>query len=159
MPNCAQCPLQGKKKVYPDGPIPAHITFIGEEPGKVEVQKGKGFVGPSGKLLWHQLCARWRIKREHVWVTNTLLCKSENVRLSSGAVLPKDEVQKLAAKCCMGRLLSELCVIDPVTCVPLGNLALKALLPTPHGKIMAYRGSISEVSLQQRYEDYITALR
>jgi uracil-DNA glycosylase family 4 len=132
------------------------MAFIGEEPGKVEVQKGRGFVGPSGKLLWNQLCARWQIKREHVWVTNTILCKSENVRLASNAVLPKEKVQELAVKCCLGRLLSELCVVDPITCIPLGNFALKALLPTPHGKIMAYRGSITAVSLQQRYEEYMS---
>lgn len=72
-PDCNECPLMNEPKVYPDGPIPADIAFCGEEPGGVEVRQGRGFVGPSGQLLW-KLCEQADISRDEVWVTNASLC-------------------------------------------------------------------------------------
>lgn len=146
-PTCEQCPLRFKKKVLPDGPVPARLAFIGEEPGKKEERVGRGFVGPSGELLWNHLGPACDIRREEVWVTNACLCRAEKVQLANGAVLEKEEVQKLAACCCYRRLIDELRVVDPVVCIPLGNLALRALLQIQGAGVYNYRGSISETDL------------
>ena len=38
--------------VPPDGPVPNDIAICGESPGAEEIKQGRGFCGPSGKLLW-----------------------------------------------------------------------------------------------------------
>jgi uracil-DNA glycosylase family 4 len=146
-PACERCPLRFKKKVLPDGPVPAKIAFVGEEPGRVEERQGKGFVGPSGRLLWEALGPAIGFQRSDVWVSNAALCRSERVRLDNGAVLPREVVQQMATECCHRRLLDELRVVDPVVIVPLGNVALKHLTGVSGAKIFSYRGSISEVDL------------
>jgi uracil-DNA glycosylase family 4 len=155
-PDCAACPLRHKRKVLPDGPVPAQIAIVGEEPGKNEEREGRGFVGVSGEILWKHLGPRVGIERDQVWVTNALLCRSENVQLASGAFLPKAEVQKLASKCCRRRLLSELAVVDPAVVIPVGKIALQSITQRPRAGIYAYRGSIQEADLLERYHDFIT---
>lgn len=146
-PACERCPLRFKRPVHPDGPIPAKICFIGEEPGRTEERKGRGFVGPSGRLLWDILGPACGFSRRDVWVTNAALCRAERIRLSNGAELPKDTVKQLAAQCCRQRLLDELRVVDPVVVVPLGNIALRAVTGIINAKIYSYRGSRTEVDL------------
>lgn len=43
--------------VPPDGPVEARYALVGEAPGEHESLEGRGFVGPSGGLLW-QLMGR-----------------------------------------------------------------------------------------------------
>jgi DNA polymerase len=38
--------------VPPDGPAPCDLVVVGEAPGREEMKQGRGFVGPSGRLLW-----------------------------------------------------------------------------------------------------------
>jgi DNA polymerase len=133
--------------VLPDGPVPARLAFIGEEPGQKEERVGRGFVGPSGQLLWNSFGPACGFTREEVWVTNACLCRAERVRLENGATLGRDEVQKLAAVCCSFRLASELVAVDPVVLVPLGNVALRQLTQIQQAGIYAYRGSRLEVNL------------
>lgn len=146
-PSCDRCPLRFKKKVLPDGPIPAKLCFIGEEPGRVEERKGRSFVGPSGRLLWEALGPACGFTRQEIWVTNSALCRAERVRLENGAELPKDTVKSLAAQCCRRRLMDELRTVDPVVIVPLGNIALRAVTGIEAAKIYNYRGSRTEVDL------------
>lgn len=146
-PACDSCPLRYKRKVLPDGPVPAKVAFVGDEPGKVEERKGRGFVGPSGQLLWSHLGPACGFTREQVWVSNSTLCRAERVRLSNGAELPLEAVKMLAAQCCHRRLIDELRVVDPVVVVPLGNIALRAVTGIVNAKIYSYRGSRLEVDL------------
>jgi uracil-DNA glycosylase len=87
--------------------------------------------------------------RADVWVTNTILCRAEKVKLDNGAMLPKETVKEMAANCCRQRLISELKVVDPVVVVPLGNIALRTLTQIQRAKIYAYRGSRIEVNLAE----------
>ena len=148
-PDCHLCPLRFKAKVLPDGPVPARIAFVGEAPGRMEQAKGKGFVGPSGQLLWQHLGPACGFTREEVWVTNGILCQDEDVLLTTGAVLPRDTVRKMAAEHCHRRLIDELTVVNPTVIVPLGTVALHQLLGKKHAGIYGYRGSISEVNLAE----------
>lgn len=146
-PNCAECPLQTDTKVLPDGPVPARIALVGEEPGKQEVAAGKGFIGPSGYLLW-QMCKEIGLEREEVWVTNAALCRARDVILPNGARTPLMVVKAMAAKACRERLIRELAQVDPVVIVPLGNWALWALSDIPNARIYSYRGSRIETDLE-----------
>lgn len=141
-PDCdvEDCPLRNDVRVQPDGPVPAQIAFVGEEPGDTECREGRGFVGPSGQLLW-QLAADIGLKREDVWVTNASCCRARKVKLTTGAMMQLPEVKARAAKACRRRLLRELIAVDPVVIVPLGNWALWSLSDIPHARIYAYRGS------------------
>lgn len=146
-PDCDRCPLRYKRKVLPDGPVPAKYAFIGEEPGSREERVGRGFVGPSGQLLWESFAPSAGFTRDECWVTNARLCRAEKVKLENGAILPKDTVQKMAAACCYRRLIDELRVVDPVICIPLGSTALKQITQIAKAGIYAYRGSRMEVDL------------
>lgn len=133
-------------KVLPDGPIPARIAFVGEEPGEQETVEGRGFVGPSGQLLW-MLAEQAGIKREDVWVTNAALCRARKIVLSNSATIPKPVVKQMAAKACRVRLLKELLYVGSPCVVPLGNWALWSTSDIPKAKIYAYRGSRIDVDL------------
>lgn len=150
-PDCWNCPLQHDRKVLPDGPVPARIVFVGEAPGRQESIEGKGFVGPSGYMLW-KLAERAGLTRADVWVSNAALCRLRAVRLQTGAVLDMKTVQTTATICCRRRLLQELSIVThgiqhPVV-VPLGNWALWALSGIPNPKITSYRGSRLDIDLQ-----------
>lgn len=156
-PDCHICPLRYEPKVPPDGPIPARLVLVGEEPGDNEIQQGRAFVGLSGKLLWFLAQGMGLPPREEaIWTTNAALCQAKKIRLTTGAWLSKGQVKALAAYACRKRLLAE---IDYVTqgnpravVVPLGNWALWATTGHPNPKIYAYRGSIQHV-------DFAAALR
>jgi uracil-DNA glycosylase family 4 len=145
-PDCRSCPLQNDTKVYPDGPVPARLAVVAEEPGSTELQEGRGLIGPSGKLFW-QLCESVGIKREDVWVTNASLCIARRVKLTSGAVLPHTVVKAMAAKACRLRLIQELIAVDPAVIIPVGNWALWALSDIANAKIYSYRGSRLDIDL------------
>lgn len=151
-PNCSICPLRCDTKVLPDGPVPARIAFVGEGPGRREIGLGRGFMGPSGQLLWtlalqtqsvlwQQFGMNLELKREDVWVTNAALCMKRKVTLENGGILNMEQVQSLATAACRHRLVEELRVVDPVVIVPLGSWSLWALGDLPHSKIYSYRGS------------------
>lgn len=145
-PECHKCPLKYDIKVLPDGPVPARIAFVGEEPGTTEQAKGFGFVGPSGQLLF-QMAAQVGLQREDIWVSNAALCAARKIKLKTGAIIPLLQAKAMAASACRSRLLGELVMVDPVVVVPLGNWALWSLSDIPDARIYAYRGSRIERDL------------
>src|SRR5690606_16871859 len=54
-----------------EGNPDANLFFIGEAPGKTEVQVGRPFVGPSGEVLADMLRSI-NLRREDVYLTNVL---------------------------------------------------------------------------------------
>jgi len=139
-PNCESCPLRYQKKVFPDGPIPARIAFIGEGPGRNEEQQGKGFVGATGQILW-RLCEAHGLHRSQVWVSNAALCRPKDITLNTGAVIPGEQTKRWSSWACRARLLEELILINPVVIVPIGALALASVTTLVGPSIFAYRGS------------------
>jgi uracil-DNA glycosylase len=55
--------------VVGDGNLDAKIIFIGEAPGKKEAEKGKPFIGASGKLL-DKLLLSINLLRNDIYITN-----------------------------------------------------------------------------------------
>ncbi len=57
--------------MFGEGPVPARLALIGEQPGDAEDRQGRPFVGPSGELLDRALAAAG-IERASVYVTNAV---------------------------------------------------------------------------------------
>src|SRR3954471_22834080 len=71
--GCRGCGLycHATRAVFGEGPVPAKVMLVGEQPGDQEDKAGKPFVGPSGRLLDEVLAAA-RIDRTQVYVTNAV---------------------------------------------------------------------------------------
>jgi uracil-DNA glycosylase family 4 len=61
-----------KRLVYPDGDTMAKIALIGEAPGQQEERVGKGFVGPSGQLLFNIMAKSIGMTRADCYITNVI---------------------------------------------------------------------------------------
>jgi DNA polymerase len=71
--TCTDCPLyrRATQTVFGEGPAPAPLLLIGEQPGDREDREGRPFVGPAGTLLDHVL-ADAGIDRDLAYVTNAV---------------------------------------------------------------------------------------
>jgi uracil-DNA glycosylase len=71
--HCRACHLWqlGTQTVFGEGPVPAPIMLIGEQPGDKEDLSGKPFVGPAGMKL-NAALEEASIDRKKVYVTNAV---------------------------------------------------------------------------------------
>jgi uracil-DNA glycosylase family protein len=71
--TCTRCDLyeQATQTVFGEGPVPATLLLVGEQPGDQEDLQGHPFVGPSGELLDRALAAA-AIDRQRTYVTNVV---------------------------------------------------------------------------------------
>jgi len=71
--KCKACDLfrNATQTVFGEGPAPAGVMFVGEQPGDSEDKTGHPFVGPAGKLL-DQALVEVGIDRSDVFVTNVV---------------------------------------------------------------------------------------
>lgn len=151
-PNCESCPLRYQRKVFPDGPIPALIAFVGEGPGRTEEQQGKGFVGATGQILW-RLCEQFGLHRSQVWVSNAALCRPKDITLNTGAVIPAEHTKRWSGSACRTRLLEELILVGARVIVPIGALALASTSTLIGPSIFAYRGSRIDTDLPKLLDE------
>ncbi len=142
----------------------AKITLVGKVPSEQKTLAGELFVGPSGKLLNAGLRAAG-IERTECLVTNVIdfeLPKNNvknvsvkkyapagpfaawlNLPVASGAYLPQ-ELGQLSLE----RLHAELVAAQPDIIVPLGGLALWAIMQVQgHGVIKKMRGAPGRAKL------------
>ena len=105
--------------VFGVGNPESKVVFIGEGPGANEDRQGEPFVGEAGKLLDKILTAS-TLKREQVYILNTVKCRPPNNRNPLPAELEN----------CRGFLDRQLDVIRPEFIVCLGSVAAKSLLGT-----------------------------
>jgi DNA polymerase-1 len=92
--ECESCPLWKADCATTTGPPDAKVAIVSRSPGKYDVQHGKPFTGPSGKVLDH-LLKQNGLTREEVITTNVVLCET-------------DDPPKEAIKACSTRLYSEI---------------------------------------------------
>ena len=104
----------------------ARLTFIGEAPGRVEIGVGEPFRGPSGQLL-NNVLKHYGIDRAEVTLANACLCHYPD----SMKKLPDEAIE-----CCRASTGSRDRAFWGSTIVPMGNSAIKAVLP----KDLAKRG-------------------
>jgi uracil-DNA glycosylase len=124
-----------------DGPIPADILFVGEAPGKTEVEEGKPFVGMAGKTFEKHLNTIG-LTRDKIRITNTCyfrpitIKEGSNGRTSVSNRPPKQTEINLFKEV----LDEEIQLVNPKVIVTLGNVPLKRLtnfktIGECHGKL------------------------
>jgi DNA polymerase len=71
--GCERCPLyrNATQTVFGQGPVPAPVMMVGEQPGDGEDKAGLPFVGPAGRILDRAL-EEAGIVRDRVYVTNAV---------------------------------------------------------------------------------------
>lgn len=134
---CRRCPLyrNATQTVFGEGPVPAPIMLVGEQPGDREDIEGRPFVGPAGRMLDTALAAAG-LDRAAVYVTNAVKhFKNEprgKRRLHRRPTAGEIDI-------CKWWLAAEMDLVRPATVVALGASAVRALLGRPMG-IEALRG-------------------
>lgn len=110
-----------------EGPRPARLMLIGEQPGDQEDLAGKPFIGPAGQLLDGQLDIAG-LEREALFMTNAV----KHFKWQAGSGFPvvrrhrSPDPVEIAA--CRPWLTQELDEVRPEVVVTLGRTALASLL-------------------------------
>jgi uracil-DNA glycosylase len=116
--GCTLCPLHETrtKVVFGAGNSDADLMFVGEAPGAEEDRQGLPFVGRAGGLLT-QLLEEIALKREDVFIANTLKCRPPGNR----------DPRPLEIETCNPYLQQQVELIQPRVIATLGNFATKLL--------------------------------
>ena len=123
-------------QVFSEGPINASVAIVGEGPGQSEVERGRPFIGGSGRLLFDTL-KKVGLHRTDVYTTNVV---KRQISLSRHGdirnVVRREELDKWA-----DLLEWELAKLPNLkTILVMGNFALGALLG--EDKVTNWRGSV-----------------
>ena len=124
-----------------DGPIPSDILFVGEAPGKQEVEQGKPFVGQAGKTFESYLNSIG-LSREKVRITNTCFLRPINLKSGkNGRQTISNRPPKTSEIDLFREVLDdEIMLVNPKIIITLGNVPLKRLtvfksIGECHGKL------------------------
>ena len=130
--KCTKCKLceTRTKVVFGEGNLQAKLMICGESPGKSENESGRPFVGRSGRLLISMIEAAG-LKREDVYILNTVCCQPPNNRV------PTD----LELETCRDYLVGQISEIRPNCILALGATAIKALTGS-NASVSTMRGNI-----------------
>ncbi len=111
-----------------DGPIPCDILFVGEAPGKTEVQEGKPFVGMAGKTFEKYL-NYVGLTRDNVRITNTCFFRPIKIGESTtGRKTIKNRTPKVSEVSLFKDILDEeINIVNPKIIITLGNIPLNRL--------------------------------
>jgi DNA polymerase len=137
--ECNLCSIREEAtQVVPGcGPKPADIMFIGQNPGDKEDEAGTSIIGPSGKWLDRILKAICH-SRDEVYITNTVKCRTPDNRLPEA-----EEIET-----CAYWLIKEVKEVNPVLVIPLGAVAMQAVLCTPpDARITEHAGKVAKSPL------------
>ncbi len=117
--NCNKCSLsETRKNALPgEGNTKARIMLVAQAPGETEDEKGKMFVGPTGKVF-DELLIEFGIERNNLYLTNLVKCMLPNYR--------KPRQEEINA--CSEYLEKEIAFIEPEIISPLGFYATRHIL-------------------------------
>lgn len=112
--TCSRCRLYDAriKAVPGEGPVPSHLFFIGEAPGRNEDLSGRPFVGRAGAVL-NELLSSIGLSRNRVFITSIVKCRPPGNRIPK-----KDEIEA-----CSGYLDRQIELLSPGIIIPMGQLA------------------------------------
>jgi DNA polymerase len=110
--------------VFGEGPVPAEVMLVGEQPGHEEDLEGRPFVGPAGRLL-DQALRTAGLDRTRVYVTNVVKHFNWEPR---GKWRIHKKPTALHVRACQPWLTSELAAVKPRVIVCLGATAAQSLL-------------------------------
>jgi DNA polymerase len=118
--------MVGTQTVFGEGPTPARLMIVGEQPGDQEDREGHPFVGPAGRLLDTAL-EEAGIDRGSVYVTNAVKhFKWERGEKTKRRIHKKPNDGEIRA--CRPWLDEEMKLVKPKVVVCLGATAAQALL-------------------------------
>ena len=126
--DCQRCELWARatQTVFGEGPVPARLMLVGEQPGDHEDVEGHPFVGPAGRILAEAL-ERAGIDRETAFVTNVV--KHFRWRPSPGGTRRLHERPTRAnVTACLPWIEQELALVRPEVLVAMGATAAEGLL-------------------------------
>lgn len=144
--GCRACDLWARatQTVFGQGPVPARLMLVGEQPGDREDRVGEPFVGPAGRILGKALDEAG-LERERAFVTNVVKhFKWKPVAGSKRRLHERPNRVEVGA--CLPWLESELGHVRPEALVLLGATAAQALLG-PDISVMRERGRRLESGL------------
>ena len=126
--DCRRCELweRATQTVFGEGPVPAPLMLVGEQPGDKEDLEGHPFVGPAGRILGEALELAG-IDREAAFVTNVV--KHFRWRPSpNGKRRLHEKPTKANVTACHVWVEKELEIVQPEVLVAMGATAVDALL-------------------------------
>src|SRR5262245_3948088 len=123
---CRRCPLyrNATQGVPGEGPSPAPLMLVGEQPGDAEDLAGHPFVGPAGKMLDHAL-SEAGIDRKVVFVSNAVKHFKFEPR-GKRRIHSKPNTGEIEA--CRWWLSEEIKFVRPKLIVALGATAARSVL-------------------------------
>ena len=138
---CQGCSLycDATQTVFGEGPVPSRVMFVGEQPGDMEDQRGRPFVGPAGKVL-DDAIQQAGLDRKDIYMTNAVK-HFKFVLRGKRRIHNKPSIQEAIA--CRPWLAAELNIVKPTVLVCLGATASQSLMGTDfrmtrqRGKILA----------------------
>ncbi len=124
--SCRACHLyeRATQTVFGEGPAPAPLFLVGEQPGDQEDKRGRPFVGPAGRVLDEALETA-SISRDQVYVTNVVKHFKWEPR-GKRRMHSKPNAAEIAA--CNGWLQAEVELVRPEVIVCLGATAAQTFL-------------------------------
>jgi DNA polymerase len=123
---CTMCHLHehATQTVFGEGPAPAELMLVGEQPGDKEDQAGRPFVGPAGRILDEAL-AQAEIDRARLFVTNAVKHFKWKAR-GKRRIHERPDVAEITA--CAPWLDREVALVRPRMIVAMGATAVRALM-------------------------------
>jgi uracil-DNA glycosylase family 4 len=132
--KCTRCQELARSRtqtVFGVGNPHARLVFMGEAPGADEDRQGEPFVGRAGQLLTDIIVKGMRLRREDVYILNTVKCRPPQNRAPEA-----DEAAN-----CREYLDAQLAIIRPEFICCLGAVAAQNLLATS-ASIGSLRGRV-----------------
>ena len=126
--DCQRCELWARatQTVFGEGPVPAPLMLVGEQPGDREDLEGHPFIGPAGRILAEAL-ERAGIDREAAFVTNVV--KHFRWRPSpNGKRRLHERPTRANVTACLPWIEQELELVRPEVLVAMGATAVEGLL-------------------------------
>jgi uracil-DNA glycosylase family protein len=126
--TCKACDLwrNATQTVFGEGPSPARVMFVGEQPGDSEDKAGHPFIGPAGRLL-DEVLVEVGIDRSEVYVTN-IVKHFKWIAAQRGKRRIHKKPRHSEIEACCPWLDAELQVVRPEVLVCFGASAAQALL-------------------------------
>jgi DNA polymerase len=139
--RCRACPLwePAGDTVFGEGPVPARIMLVGEQPGDQEDRQTRPFVGPAGRVLDDAL-EEADLVRSELYVTNAV---KHFKFVQRGKRRIHQTPTAGETKACHPWLRTELDLVHPELLVLMGATAAKSVLGSSF-RLTKHRGEAVE---------------